>query len=70
MDGVLNDLPDDMAGVASSPAAEHLFKTRDEVPKLSPDRAELFHSKTGSYYMPHTESQTGPPDSSGRPYPS
>ena len=46
LDGVLEDLPDDMDGVASTPAAEHLFKTRDDVPKLSPDKADLYHSIT------------------------
>ena len=45
-DGVLEDLPDDMDGYASTPAADHLFKTRDDAPKLDKERAELFHSKT------------------------
>ena len=45
-DEVLEDLPDDMDGVAATPAADHLFKTRDNVPKLDKKRADLFHSKT------------------------
>ena len=45
-DGVLEDLPDDMDGYASTPAADHLFKTRDDAPKLDRVRADLFHSKT------------------------
>ena len=45
-DGVLEDLPDDMDGFAATPAADHLFKTRDHVPKLDKERADLFHSKT------------------------
>ena len=35
-----------MAGNATTPAPDHLFKVRDNVPKLSPDRADLFHRVT------------------------
>lgn len=43
---MLEDLPDDMDGFAATPAADHLFKTRDHAPKLDKERADLFHSKT------------------------
>ena len=45
-DEVLKDLPEDMDGTAVSPAAEHLFKTRDDVAKLDEERAALFHRVT------------------------
>eukprot|EP00984_Skeletonema_dohrnii_P020591 scaffold10074_cov94-Skeletonema_dohrnii-CCMP3373.AAC.1 len=35
-----------MDGTAVSPAAEHLFKTRDDAPKLDEERAVLFHRVT------------------------
>ena len=43
---MLPDLPDDMNGTAATPAAEHLFKTRDDVPKLDEEHAALFHRVT------------------------
>ena len=35
-----------MDGYADTPAADQLFKTRDNAPKLDEKRAELFRSKT------------------------
>lgn len=46
IDNVLQELPDDMAGVATTPAAEHLFRTRDNAPKLDDIKKELFHKVT------------------------
>ena len=43
---ILTGLPEDMNGVATTPAADHLFKTRSDAPKLNKERAELFHSVT------------------------
>ena len=43
---VLEDLPEDMDGTAATPAASHLFKTRDDAPKLDEERAALFHRVT------------------------
>ena len=40
---ILNDLPDDMNELATTPAADHMFKVRDNVPKLNKENAELFH---------------------------
>ena len=46
LDGMLEELPDDMGGSASTPVADHLFRTRENVPKLDEERAELFHQVT------------------------
>lgn len=46
LEEVLVDLPEDMDGTAVTPAAEHLFKTRDSAPKLDDQRAGLFHRVT------------------------
>ena len=43
LDDVLKDLPEDMDGLASTPAADHLFKVRDNAPKLDAKKADLFH---------------------------
>jgi hypothetical protein len=40
---ILKDLPEDMNGTATTPVADHLFKVRDNAPKLNEDRAEFFH---------------------------
>ena len=40
---ILDEVPDDMAGTATSPAADHLFKVRANPTLLSPKSAELFH---------------------------
>ena len=36
---ILKDLPEDINGTATTPAADHLFKVRDNAPKLSKERA-------------------------------
>lgn len=46
LDKILSELPEDMNGVATTPAADHLFKMRDSTPKLNKERAELFHCVT------------------------
>ena len=43
LDEILKDLPDDMNGLATTPAADHLFKVRDNAPKLNKENTELFH---------------------------
>ena len=40
---ILQHIPDDMEGVATTPAAEHLFKTRSDAGPLDAATAELFH---------------------------
>ena len=46
IDEILTGLPEDMNGVATTPAADHLFKTRSDAPKLNKERTELFHRIT------------------------
>ena len=43
---ILSRLPENMNVVATTPAADHLFKMRDAVSKLNKERAELFHHIT------------------------
>ena len=40
---ILKDLPEDMNDTATTPTADHLFKVRDNAPKLNKEQAELFH---------------------------
>ena len=46
LDEVLGDLPKDMDGMASTPAADHLFKTQDNAVKLDTEKADMFHRLT------------------------
>ena len=43
LDGMMDGLPSDMDGHASTPAPDHLFRTRSNAPKLSEKQVELFH---------------------------
>ena len=43
IDGILKEAPEEMLEVATTPAAEHLFKTNVRCPKLSPYKHQLFH---------------------------
>ena len=40
---ILKDLPKEMTGMATTPAIDHLFKVRDNTPKLNEERGEFFH---------------------------
>ena len=40
---ILKYLPKDMNGTATTPTADHLFKVRDNAPKLNEERAEFYH---------------------------
>ena len=53
------DLPAEFGGVASTPAADHLFKTRENVDSLDEKRADLFHRLTAQMLF---VSQRGRPD--------
>ena len=53
------DLPADMDGVATTPASDWLFKTRENSPKLNQERADLFHRVTAQMLF---VSQRGRPD--------
>jgi Reverse transcriptase (RNA-dependent DNA polymerase) len=43
IEAILNEMPDDMAGVSPSPAANHLFNVDPNCTKLSTDKQEFFH---------------------------
>jgi hypothetical protein len=43
---MLQDLPEDMAGSATTPAAEHLFQVNEDAEALSSKDSDLFHSVT------------------------
>ena len=38
---ILKDLPEDMNGTVTTPAADHVFKVRDNAPKMNKERAEF-----------------------------
>ena len=59
IDEILSDAPEDMDGVATTPAADYLFKVRDSAPKLDEERAILFHRKTAQILF---VAQRGRPD--------
>ena len=40
---ILKDLTDDINDTATTPTTDHLFKVRDNAPKLSKERADCFH---------------------------
>ena len=43
---ILQDAPTNLRGTSTVPAAKHLFTTRPDAPKLSPQEQELFHHLT------------------------
>ena len=56
---ILSGLPEDMNGVATTPASDHLYKTRDDAPNLNKKRAKLFHHVTAQMLF---LAQRGRPD--------
>lgn len=40
---VISDFPEEISGVAATPAADHLFKVREDVMKLNEEQADAFH---------------------------
>ena len=46
IDEILANIPEDMEGVAATPAADHLFKTRSDADPLDAETADLFHRVT------------------------
>mmetsp|Transcript_16444 Transcript_16444/g.46750 ORF Transcript_16444/g.46750 Transcript_16444/m.46750 type:complete len:280 (+) Transcript_16444:460-1299(+) len=46
VDNILEEVPSDMDGVATTPAADHLFKVNPEPVLLEKKQAEFFHSLT------------------------
>ena len=43
IEDMLNEIPNDMKGVAATPAVDHLFKVNDAPIYLDKDRASTFH---------------------------
>ena len=43
---MVSKLPEDMNGVVTTAAADHLFKMRADTPRLNNGRVELFHRVT------------------------
>ena len=43
INNMLGDLPDDMCGMVTSPAADHLFTVSDTGKKLTREQSEMFH---------------------------
>ena len=43
IDNMLGDLPEDMCGMVTSPAADHLFTVSDTGKKLTQEQSEMFH---------------------------
>ena len=43
IENILKEMPDDMAGVAPTPAANHLFDVNTDAPKLNEAKKEFFH---------------------------
>ena len=43
IDNMLDDLPDNMCGMVTSPAADHLFSVSDTGKKLTREQSEMFH---------------------------
>ena len=52
IDEVMKDLPKKFGGVAATPAAEHMFKTRSDAGYLDQETAELFHHMTAQLLFP------------------
>ena len=46
IDKILTGLPEDMNGVATTPVADHMFKTHSDTSKLSKEKANLFNLVT------------------------
>jgi hypothetical protein len=46
LEEMMVDLPEDMEGTATTPAANHLFTVNDNAEKLDSDKSEFFHSCT------------------------
>jgi hypothetical protein len=40
---VIEDFPEQITGVSATPAADHLFKVREDGRKLSKEQADVFH---------------------------
>jgi hypothetical protein len=70
VENMLAELPENMAGDATTPAAEHLFKVNEDAEALDSGDSELFHSVTAKllFFAVHRDmrSHTGGTMSSGK----
>jgi hypothetical protein len=46
LEDMIDELPENMGGSASTPAAEYLFQVNEDAEVLSRDDSDLFHSVT------------------------
>ena len=52
LDKIRSGLSEDMTGVATTPAADHLFKTRNDAPKLNKERERsCFTASLQKFYL-------------------
>ena len=40
---IIEDFPEEITGVSATPAADHLFKVREDGKKLNKEQADIFH---------------------------
>ena len=40
---IIEDFPEEITGVSATPAADHLFKVREDGKKLNKEQADMFH---------------------------
>jgi hypothetical protein len=43
LSSIIADFPEQITGVSATPAADHLFKVREDGKKLSEEQADAFH---------------------------
>ena len=58
IDEVMKDLPKEFGGMAATPAAEYMFKTRYDNGYLDQETAELFHIWDELFNLPVTKADT------------
>ena len=49
INNMLADLPEDMCGMVTSPAADHLFTVNDTGKKLTWEQSEMFHRNVATW---------------------
>jgi hypothetical protein len=48
---IIADFPEQITGVSATPAADHLFKVREDGKKLSIEQADAFHHTVTVYQL-------------------
>ena len=51
IDNMLGDLPEDMYGTVTSPAADHLFTISNNSKKLNWEQSEMFHHNVAKLHF-------------------